>query len=98
MAEKEIGVVIAYALPDHQWLIDVSVPPGTTVRGAIEASGLLAHAPGIDLDATRVGIYGKLSTLDTVVRASDRIEVYRPLIADPKDARRRRAAGGKSPA
>ena len=85
-----IGVVIAYALPEQQWLIEVSVPAGTTVRGAIEASGLLERVPDIDLDSARVGIYGKLSTLETAVRECDRIEVYRPLIADPKDARRKR--------
>jgi len=92
MAEAAIDVIVSFALPDRQWLIPFSVPAGTTVREAILRSGLLEQAPGIDLESARVGIYGKLSTMETLVRALDRIEVYRPLIADPKEARRKRAS------
>ena len=90
MAEVAIDVIVAFALPDRQWLIPLGVPAGTTVREAILCSGLLEQVPGIDLGTARVGIYGKLSTMETVVRSLDRIEVYRPLIADPKEARRKR--------
>lgn len=87
----EIQVQVCYAKPDAQILQTVSVPEGADLRTAIEASGVLALAPEIDLSVCRVGIYGKLKTLDTGLRHHDRVEIYRPLIADPKDSRRRRA-------
>lgn len=87
----EIGIQVCYALPDRQFLKALRVQEGITLRKAIELSELLQVAPEIDIDTARVGIYGKLKTLDTVLRDHDRVEVYRPLIADPKDARRRRA-------
>ena len=66
---------------------------GATVQDAVRQSAVLEEAGGIDLADCRLGIYGKLKTLDTVLREGDRVEIYRPLMADPKDARRRRAAG-----
>jgi len=87
----EIRVEVCYALPDRQFLKALRLPEGATLRQAVEQSDLLREMPGIDLESAHVGIYGKLKTLDTVVRDRDRIEVYRPLIADPKEARRRRA-------
>ena len=87
-----IAVCIAYALPDRQYLVDVGVAPGTSLQDAILQSGILDMVPQIDLVQSRVGIYGKLKTLETIVREHDRIEIYRPLIADPKEARRKRAA------
>ncbi|WP_151634889.1 RnfH family protein [Noviherbaspirillum aerium] len=87
----EISVQVCYALPDRQFLKALRVQEGMTLRRAIELSDLLQVVPEIDIDTARVGIYGKLKTLDTVLRDHDRVEVYRPLIADPKDARRRRA-------
>jgi putative ubiquitin-RnfH superfamily antitoxin RatB of RatAB toxin-antitoxin module len=68
------------------------VAPGTTIGQAVEASGVLACFPEINLVTQPVGIYGKKKTLETVLRERDRIEIYRPLVADPKDSRRRRAA------
>lgn len=91
----ELAVEVAYALPREQVLLALTVEPGTTVQQAIERSGLLDRFPDIDLAAAQVGIFGKLSRLDTVLRAGDRVEVYRPLIADPKEVRRKRAAAGK---
>ncbi|MBC7415613.1 MAG: RnfH family protein [Herminiimonas sp.] len=79
------------ASPQRIALIDLQVAPGTTVQQAILRSGLLVQVPDLDLAACRVGIWNKLKTLETVVRDHDRIEVYRPLIADPMEARRRRA-------
>lgn len=91
MAETtQLQVEICYATPDLQIRRPVSVAAGATVQQAIMQSGLLRECTAIDLTVCRVGIYGKLKTLDTVLRAHDRIEIYRPLIADPMDSRRRR--------
>lgn len=88
----EIVVEVCYAKPDSVFLRSLRVPAGADVKVAIERSGVLEAAPELDLASSRVGIFGKLKTLDTVLRGCDRIEIYRPLIADPKEARRRRAA------
>jgi putative ubiquitin-RnfH superfamily antitoxin RatB of RatAB toxin-antitoxin module len=86
-----IHVQICYATPTEQVLQDLTVPAGTTVQAAILRSGILRNDSGIDLTVSRVGIYGKLKPLDTVLRDRDRVEIYRPLVADPKDSRRQRA-------
>jgi putative ubiquitin-RnfH superfamily antitoxin RatB of RatAB toxin-antitoxin module len=86
-----IHVQICYATPTEQVLQDLTVAAGTTLQAAILHSGVLRNFPGIDLTVSRVGIYGKLKQLDTILRDRDRIEIYRPLIADPKDSRRQRA-------
>ncbi|MFC5478828.1 RnfH family protein [Massilia suwonensis] len=85
-------VVICYARPQQEFLQPLQVAPGTTIGQAIEASGVLAAFPEINLVTQPVGIFAKKKTLETVLRANDRIEIYRPLIADPKDSRRKRAA------
>lgn len=91
MAETtQLQVEICYATPDLEIRKPVRVDVGTTVQQAIMQSGLLRECTAIDLTVCRVGIYGKLKTLDTVLRDQDRIEIYRPLIADPMDSRRRR--------
>ncbi len=90
-----IHVEIAYAKPARQELIELKLPAGSTVQQAVEASGLLQRCTEIDLASTKVGIYGKLAKLDTVLREKDRVEIYRPLIADPKAVRKQRAAEGK---
>ncbi|MEG1115550.1 MAG: RnfH family protein [Janthinobacterium sp.] len=95
MAEARIQVQVCHALPDLAFLRSLSVPAGTTVEQAVVLSGLLQEIPGIDLAVNMVGIYGKKKSRDTVLREHDRVEVYRPLQADPKEARRRRA-GSKS--
>jgi putative ubiquitin-RnfH superfamily antitoxin RatB of RatAB toxin-antitoxin module len=92
----EIQVEVVYALPAVQRLRPVKLPAGSTVRDAIERSGLLAECPEIDLAANKVGIFGKLTRLDAALRPRDRVEIYRPLHADPKEVRRRRAAEGKA--
>jgi putative ubiquitin-RnfH superfamily antitoxin RatB of RatAB toxin-antitoxin module len=86
-----LQIQVCYAKPDMQFLRGLVVPPGTTVHDAIKQSGVLQNAAEIDLTVCRVGIYGKLKTLDTVLRDCDRVEIYRPLVADPKEARRKRA-------
>jgi len=89
-------VEVAYALPDKQSLISLEVEEGTTIKEAIEASGVLDTYDQIDLTRDKVGIFSKFSTLDTVLREKDRVEIYRPLIADPKKVRKERAAEGKA--
>jgi putative ubiquitin-RnfH superfamily antitoxin RatB of RatAB toxin-antitoxin module len=92
MAEG-VRVEVCYAKPERQLLLELRVSPGCTIRTAIEQSGIIRDAPEIDLTVFRVGVHGKLKTLDTLLREHDRIEIYRPLVADPKESRRRRAAG-----
>ena len=94
MSDK-INIEVVYALTDEQILLKKSVPAGTTVAGAIQASGVLDKHPEIDLDRNKIGIFGKLTKADAMVRDKDRIEIYRPLIADPKEVRRKRAEEGK---
>ncbi|HWT70591.1 MAG TPA: RnfH family protein, partial [Oxalicibacterium sp.] len=71
-------VQLCYARPDRQFLLDLNVAPGTSVLQAIKDSGIVQQAPEIDVSVMRVGIYGKLKALDTVLREHDRIEIYRP--------------------
>lgn len=92
MAADLINVQVCYASDAVQFLRALQVPLGTTLEQAIAASGVLDDVPGIDLATMQVGIYAKKKTLDTVLREHDRVEIYRPLIADPKNARRRRKA------
>lgn len=87
-----LQVQLCYAAPGLQIQQDLQVAPGSTIQQAILDSGLLREQPAIDLSVCKVGIFGKIKSLDTVLRARDRIEIYRPLIADPKQSRRRRAA------
>lgn len=91
MAEQ-LQVYLCYATAQREFIRQMQVDAGTTIEQAIHASGVLAEFPEIDLAASPVGIYAKKKPLDTVLRERDRIEIYRPLVADPKDSRRRRAA------
>lgn len=90
-SRDRILVQVCYAAPDRQILRYVEVASGTTLHQAIVHSAILVEVPEIDLSCCKVGIYGKVKTLDTVLRTQDRIEIYRPLIADPMASRRRRA-------
>jgi len=85
-----LPIEVCYALPDRQTLIPLELPPGATVQQAIDASGILQRHPEIDLTRLRVGVFGKLRGLDAMLEAHDRVEIYRPLIVDPKLARQRR--------
>lgn len=87
-----LQISVAYVGTDGQALRALEVRTGTSVREAIEQCGLLDQFPEIDLDTNKVGIFGKLAKLDQAIDEGDRIEIYRPLIADPKTARKRRAA------
>jgi putative ubiquitin-RnfH superfamily antitoxin RatB of RatAB toxin-antitoxin module len=94
-SQSEITVEVAYALPHEQLIVPVKVQIGTTAENAIYASGIMKKFPEIDLAVNKVGIFGKATRLDTVLRQLDRVEIYRPLIADPKEVRKQRAADGK---
>lgn len=89
-------VEVAYAKPEEQVIIPVVAQAGMTVAAAIETSGILNKFPEIDLTQNKVGIFGKLVKPDTVLRDKDRVEIYRKLIADPKEVRRQRADEGKA--
>ncbi len=90
MADR-IAVQVCYATALREYFRDLTVERGTTIEQAIAQSGVLEDIPGIDLAVQPVGLYGKKRPLDTVLRERDRIEIYRPLVADPKESRRRRA-------
>jgi putative ubiquitin-RnfH superfamily antitoxin RatB of RatAB toxin-antitoxin module len=90
-----IDVEVVYALAQKQEIFGVKMPVGATVRQAIEASGVLSKYPEIDLAKNKLGVFSKLTKPDAQLRARDRIEIYRPLIADPKEVRKQRAAEGK---
>lgn len=87
-----VQVWVSYAAGTFEYLEGMQVAPGTTIGQAIEQSGVLQAHPEINLVTQPVGIYARKKTLDTVLRERDRIEIYRPLVADPKDSRRKRAA------
>lgn len=95
MDAETMTVEVAYALPENQLIIPVQVPLGAIIETAINASGILTKFPEIDLTVNKIGVFGKLSKLDAALRHLDRIEIYRPLIADPKEVRKQRAADGK---
>jgi len=90
-ASAKIVVEVAYALPEKQYLQRVTLQQGATVEEAIRASGLLELRNDIDLSKNKVGIYSRPVKLEDVLHDGDRVEIYRPLIADPKELRRQRA-------
>ena len=89
--ENWIRVEVSYALPEQQWLLAVNVPSDCRLEEALSRSGLADKVPGGLPEERRYGIWGKAATADAELRDGDRIELYRPLIADPKEARRLRA-------
>lgn len=95
MNAATINVEVVYALPGKQVLRQVQLTEGATVADAIHQSGVLDAFPDIDLTRNKVGIFSKLVRLDESLRDRDRVEIYRPLIADPKEVRRKRAEEGK---
>ena len=96
MVEPQITVEIAYAKPGEQLLEQLRVPADSTIESIIRQSGVLERFPEIDLAVNKVGVFGKVAKLDATLVDGDRIEIYRPLIADPKEARKKRAAEGKA--
>ena len=94
-SDNKILVEVAYASPSKQLIIPIYVKPGTTVKEAIIQSGIQKEYPEINLEENLVGIFGKHTTFEQELREKDRVEIYRPLIADPKEIRRQRAEQGK---
>jgi len=92
----EIAVEVAYARPDQQVIIPLRVPATATVEEAVRRSGMLERFPEINLARNKVGIFSKITKLDAALRDKDRVEIYRALIADPKEVRRKRAEEGKA--
>jgi uncharacterized protein len=92
---QEITVEVAYALPKQQLIIPIKVQDGCSAEDAVKMSGILQKFPEIDLTKNQLGVFGKVTKNDTPLRHLDRVEIYRPLIADPKAVRRQRAAEGK---
>nr|WP_204794231.1 RnfH family protein [Oceanisphaera litoralis] len=90
-----IRVEIVYALPQQQTVLSMKVSAGDSVRQVIEQSGMLQQYPEINLDNNMVGVFGRQVKLDQGLHDGDRIEIYRPLLADPKEIRRRRAEQAK---
>jgi putative ubiquitin-RnfH superfamily antitoxin RatB of RatAB toxin-antitoxin module len=95
MGAEQIRVEVVHARPDKQVLLALDVAPGTTLGEAIEESGIREAFPGLEVDPDRVGVFGRKAELGDVLQAGDRVEIYRPLLADPKEARRKRAARQK---
>ncbi|MDP2227681.1 MAG: RnfH family protein [Moraxellaceae bacterium] len=92
VADGQIRVEVAYARPDRQWLRALELPSGSTAQQAVAASGILADCPELELAALRLGIFSHpLTDATQVLQMGDRVEIYRPLIIDPKEARRARA-------
>lgn len=92
LSRSIIQVQVCYALADKVYLQDVTISAASTIQNAIQTSGVLQHYPEIELAAARVGIFGKLKALDSLLQHGDRVEIYRPLQAEPMESRRRRAA------
>ncbi len=94
MDKRKIAVEVVYALPQKQKLLKLSVPAGTTAREAVISSAMDSHFPGLDLMACPLGVFGKsiAKPEERVLEDGERVEIYRPLIADPKEVRKQRAA------
>lgn len=86
-----LRIEVTYALPKRQVVLSLEVAPGTTVHEAVLRSRIDRCFPGLDMAASPVGIFGRRVKRDAIVKDGDRIEIYRPLAADPKSARRKRA-------
>jgi putative ubiquitin-RnfH superfamily antitoxin RatB of RatAB toxin-antitoxin module len=91
MGNKLIQVEVAYAQAEQQWLFSLQVTEGSTIEAVILQSGILTLCPSIDLNRQKVGIFSKLRSLSDCVHEGDRIEIYRPLLLDPKEIRRKKA-------
>jgi putative ubiquitin-RnfH superfamily antitoxin RatB of RatAB toxin-antitoxin module len=92
---NKIPVEVAYALPDKQEIVMLEVEPGTTAQAAVELSNITRQFPGLVTEGAKLGIFGKAVKFDHVLHAGDRVEIYRPLQADPKEIRKQRAAEAK---
>jgi putative ubiquitin-RnfH superfamily antitoxin RatB of RatAB toxin-antitoxin module len=94
-SDKKIQVETAFALPERQAIVELEVTEGTTAIEAVRQSNIAARFEGVDVEDARLGIFGKVVTRDQVLKAGDRVEIYRPLVADPKEIRKARAEKAK---
>lgn len=94
--EQKIMVEVAYALPDRQAIVQVEVGPGTAAIAAVEQSGIVDRFEGLSLEGAKLGIFGKAVPGTHVMSAGERVEIYRPLLIDPKEVRKARAAEVKA--
>ena len=92
---RQLNVEVVYGTPQKQKIVSISVDSGCTVASAIEQSAMVTLFPEIDLDTSKVGVWNRTCKLDQILNDGDRIEIYRPLIADPKEVRKRRAEKAK---
>ncbi len=92
----DLAIEVVFALPDEQRLASVSLPDGATVQDAIDASGLVTRFPDESIDSMQVGVWGRVVDREHALKDGDRVEIYRPLLLDPREARRRLAAAGKT--
>lgn len=92
----KMHVEVVFALPKEQYVVDIEVPELSTVDDAIRESKIMDKYPEIDLDINKTGIFGKPAKRDAVLHPGDRVEIYRPLICDPKEMRKQRAKEGKA--
>ena len=95
---QPIAVEVAYALPDKQKIVRLLVDPGTTAQIAVQKSKITDFFPGLDIDQAKMGIFGQAfgtkglaPANEYIMQEGDRVEIYRPLICDPKEVRRKRA-------
>jgi hypothetical protein len=93
-SDRLLAVEVAYALPAQQWVIALQVPEGTTLFEAAVQSRLVEKVPGLDLESVSLGVFGKVekNPKTRVLKAGERVEIFRPLVNDPKEARKARAA------
>lgn len=97
-SEQKINVEVCYALPDKQTLLSLQVDSNMSIEAIIVESGILSLYPAIDLSKDRVGVFSKFAKLTDTLQDKDRIEIYRPLIVDPKEVRKQRALKSKEAA
>jgi putative ubiquitin-RnfH superfamily antitoxin RatB of RatAB toxin-antitoxin module len=96
VSPHSLAIEVAFATPERQWQESLRVPPGTTLLGAVRQSAFAREFPGLDPDSMPMGVHGRREKhpQQRTVEEGDRVELYRPLTADPKEIRRRRAAEG----
>ncbi len=94
---ETLEVALVYAKPEQQIVLPLKVPLGTTLGQAIAISGIMKRFPEIDLLKNKTGVFGRLHSLEYILRPGDRVEIYRPLVADPKEVRRARVRGEGGP-
>ncbi|MGJ8680702.1 RnfH family protein [Paraglaciecola sp.] len=95
MNQENLAIEVVYGTPEKQVLLELNIELGVSVEQAILSSGITQHFPEIDLQTSKVGIWNRACKLSDIPKDGDRIEIYRPLIADPKEVRRKRAEKAK---